>query len=336
MTAMEDMRTLHAMLTQTMTQVTQLMAQVLTVQSAQTAQAQTITELQTQWQAQHNELHRDTRALQQASLASQQQQSTPYAAGRHRSLIDAKHLAPENFSGDKGSVTWRDWSFRTRSFVGSMSPKLRNLMERAETKITPVTENDIVAEGVDLTEVEELKVLLISRTTGQAHTVLREDDSSNGLEIYRRLARTFEPDSDFKNLADMSILIRPEPAKSLEDFARKFSQWKAAYQARLSRSGQQAGAIAEDMRRSIWIAMLPPREREDVDRHRLGRMPTRWSVICCSWSLTVQPGHPLLLTNSTRNLLRGTMRPTTWTSSTTRRQATHSSIASRPRPAGRS
>ena len=117
------------------------------------------------------------------------------------------------------------------------------------------------------TEMEELKVLFISRTTGQAHTVLREDDSSNGLEIYRRLARTFEPDSDFKNLADMSILIRPEQAKSLEDFARKFSQWKAAYAARLSRS-VQAGAIAEDLRRSIWIAMLPPREREDVDRHR--------------------------------------------------------------------
>ena len=248
---MEAMRTLHTM-------ITQMMTQFMGMQNTQTAQAQTITELQQQWNAQHNELHRDLRTMQQA---------TPSAAGRPRSLIDPKSLSPENFSGDKNSVTWRDWSFRMRSFVGAGYPKLRNLMERAEQKATPVTESEILAESVSLAEVEDLKVLLIIHTTGQAHTVLREDDSANGLEIYRRLARTYEPDSDFKNLADMSILIRPEPAKSLEDFARKFSQWKAAYAARLSRSGQ-AGAIAEDMRRSIWIAMLPPREREDVDRHR--------------------------------------------------------------------
>ena len=205
---MEAMRTLHTM-------ITQMMTQVMSVQNIQTAQAQTITELQQHWQAQHNELHRTFYAAQQAAPTG--------AGGKTKSLLDAKSLAPENFSGDKGSITWRDWSFRTRSWVGSSYPKLRNLMERAEQKSTPVTESEIIAEGVGLAEVEELKILLITRTTGQAHIVLREDDCSNGLEIYRRLARTFEPDSDFKNLADMSLLIRPDPAKSLEDFSRKFS-----------------------------------------------------------------------------------------------------------------
>ena len=176
---MEAMRTLHTM-------ITQMMTQFMGMQNTQTAQAQIITELQQQWQAQHNELHRTFHAAQQATPQA--------AAGKPRSLIDSKSLSPENFSGDKNSITWRDWSFRTRSFIGSSYPKLRNLMERAEQKATPVTESEILAEGVSLAEVEELKVLLIIHTTGQAHTVLREDDSSNGLEIYRRLARTFEPD----------------------------------------------------------------------------------------------------------------------------------------------
>jgi len=247
---MEAMRTLHAMIQQQTAQFIQIVTQFMGLQNIQTAQVQTITELQQQWNAQHNELHRDLRTMQQA---------TPQSAGKPRSLIDSKSLSPENFSGDKNSITWRDWSFRMRSFVGSGYPKLRNLMERAEQKATPVTESEILSEGVGLAEVEEPKVLLIIHTTGQAHTVLREDDSSNGLESYRRLARTFEPDSDFKNLADMSILIRPEPAKSMEDYSRKFSQWKAAYQSRLNRSGP-AGVIADDMRRSLRIAMLLPRE----------------------------------------------------------------------------
>ena len=100
---MEAMRTLHTM-------ITQMMTQFMGMQNTQTAQAQTITELQQQWNAQHNELHRDLRTMQQ---------STPPSSGKYKSLIDAKSLAPENFSGDKGSVTWRDWSFRTRSFVCS-------------------------------------------------------------------------------------------------------------------------------------------------------------------------------------------------------------------------
>ena len=56
---MEAMRILHTM-------ITQMMTQFLGMQNTQTAQAQTITELQQQWNAQHNELHRDIRTMQQA------------------------------------------------------------------------------------------------------------------------------------------------------------------------------------------------------------------------------------------------------------------------------
>ena len=112
---MEALRILH-------TTITQMMTQVMSLQNTQTAQAQTINELQQYWQAQHNELHRTLHVSQQAA---------PTTSGwKPKFLLDAKSLAPENFSGDKGSTTWRDWSFRTRSWVGSGYPKLPNLMER--------------------------------------------------------------------------------------------------------------------------------------------------------------------------------------------------------------
>ena len=54
-------------------------------------------------------------------------------------------------------------------------------MERAEQRATPVTDVDIINDGVDMLQVEASKYFLIARTTGQAHIILRQDDTANGV-----------------------------------------------------------------------------------------------------------------------------------------------------------
>ena len=242
-------------------------AQFISLQNTLNVQAQAITEMQQRiisseqmWHASHSEVHGRIRQIEAAG--------TPVPAGRGVSLIDTKSLVPDSFSGEKhGGMSWRDWSHRVRSHVGTQWPKLRNLMERVEQRTSQVTDADITDEGIEASQVEALKYVLIARTTGQAHTVLRQDDTANGLEAYRRLAQFFEPDTESRNLHDIVQILNPELAKSIEDFSRKFPLWKAAYQTRLNRVGPRA-ALDDDLRKTIWIQMLPRRDREDVMRHR--------------------------------------------------------------------
>ena len=53
----------------------------------------------------------------------------------------------------------------------------------------------------------------------------------------------------------------------MEDFARKYPAWKALYHTRLNRIGDEA-RLTDDIRLTIWMDLLPPRERDDVTRHR--------------------------------------------------------------------
>ena len=140
-------------------------------------------------------------------------------------------------------------------------------MERAEHKVTPVLENEFAQLAIDTAVVNELKAMLIQKTTGYAHTIIRQHDMSNGLEVYRCLAQHFEPDTDARNLDDLRQILHPASATSMDDFARKFPAWKALYQTRLNRIGQ-AAVLGDDIRLTIWMDMLPPKERDDVTRHR--------------------------------------------------------------------
>ena len=73
------------------------------------------------WQVAHEELHARVHQLQK-------DQSTSGAAPHRRSLIDPKTLIPDAYSGEPKSQSWRDWSYRLKSFIGSIQPSLQNAM----------------------------------------------------------------------------------------------------------------------------------------------------------------------------------------------------------------
>ena len=76
-------------------------------------------------------------------------------------------------------------------------------MERTEHKSTPVQEGEFANLGIDPSVVTELKAMLTQKTTGYAHTIIRQHDMSNGLEMYRCLAQHFEPDTNARNLENL-------------------------------------------------------------------------------------------------------------------------------------
>ena len=105
------------------------------------------------WQVAHEELHSRVHQLQ----TEMRSVPTSGTSTHHRSLIDPKTLMPDAFSGEPKSQSWRDWSYRLKSFIGSMQPKLQNAMERAEHKVTPVSDT-------------EFAQLAIERPEGPAHS----------------------------------------------------------------------------------------------------------------------------------------------------------------------
>ena len=124
------------------------------------------------WHASHSEVQSRIKQIESSGAQS--------PAGRVDFLIDATMLVPDSFSREKHSMAWRDWSHRVRSYVGTAWPKLWNMMERAEQRAIIVTDTN---EGIDVSLVEALKYLPIARITGQAHIILRQDDTANGFDV---------------------------------------------------------------------------------------------------------------------------------------------------------
>ena len=112
-----------------------------------------------------------------------------------------------------------------------------------------------------------LKTLLALRTQDQAHIIVRQHERDTGLEQYRALAAHFEADTEAWNLEDLRTPIQPPTATSMDDFAKKFPAWNSAHQRNVNRTGPSA-VLSDAVRRTIWICMLPPKEREDVNRNR--------------------------------------------------------------------
>ena len=154
---MEALTTIHAMTTQNQDQIISLQTTITTQANQMAELQQLMIGTQQQWQTMHNELHTAVKAVATPS--------GPSGADRSKPLLDSKTMAPDTFSGESKSMAWRDWSYRVRSWVGSYYPKLRNLMERVEQSARAVTEDDILTEGVNLSEVEQLKGL--SSSAGQ-------------------------------------------------------------------------------------------------------------------------------------------------------------------------
>ena len=181
-------------------------------------------------------------------------------AGPHRQrLVDSKNLLPDSFSGGKG-MQWRDWNHRTKCYMAAMKMIVRQAMDSVERRAEPVLYEQLQSFGMTPEDDTELKAFLALKTTDQAHTIVRQHDLDPGLEQYRALAAYFEPDTEARSLEDFRMILQPQTEGNMEDFAKRFPAWNAAYQLHVNRGGPTQ-ALPDPVRRTIWIGMLPARER---------------------------------------------------------------------------
>ena len=220
--------------------------------------------------SQVGELHRTSTARRLGALEStltERGSAAPCGAGlRSRGLVDPKHLAPERFGADKGPA-WKSWEYALRAFVGSVHPELAEAMKTVRHQGSAVTAAQLAALQVTTQMDSELRAVLQTCTRDLALTIVQTHDQHPGLEVYRRLAAHYEPDTDAKNLAEMQYIIQPAAANNMDDFAKKFVEWQANYQIYVNRNGP-AAVLPDFMRRTVWVSMLPPKEREEVNRNR--------------------------------------------------------------------
>ena len=186
------------------------------------------------------------------------------ALGRDSQLIDARHLVPEVFTGDRTSTLWRDWDYRSKTFVQARSPVSRRALNLAERRLQPIADEHLQNFGIGEEEDNSLHAMLALKTKDGARVVFRQSDLATGLEQavsvacsaprarYGRLRSGRSP-GDFE--AGCRVL--------LGGLRGQVPGMESRTQARLNRVGPGA-ALADSVRSAIWISVLPPKDCDDV------------------------------------------------------------------------
>ena len=63
-------------------------------------------------------------------------------------IVDTKKPTPDPFTGNPKDLSWRDWSYRLKVFMGTRSPALRAAMVSIEHRTTPVESGELETLGV--------------------------------------------------------------------------------------------------------------------------------------------------------------------------------------------
>ena len=110
--------------------------------------------------------------------------------------IDKKSMVPGLFGGDKKSTAFREWSFKMREYVRGFAPHVSLAMERMERRQEPIKEDELSSFGLSKKDDENLRALIISRTTEDALAQVRAPHVKGGLEMWRVLEEEYDPRSE--------------------------------------------------------------------------------------------------------------------------------------------
>ena len=79
-------------------------------------------------------------------------------------MVDLKIMIPEPFVGDGKGMSWRDLSYRVKTYIQAVSPELRNATEKLEQRLDIVQDSELGTYKIDMTTTDALKSLLTVRT----------------------------------------------------------------------------------------------------------------------------------------------------------------------------
>ena len=112
---------------------------------------------------------------------------------------EIKLFPPPTYHGELDK--WDDWSWQLKRYVGLYKPLAKTMMDEVETNAQKVV-TDSLCEAYDVQQTDrqnnqlslfskQLACMLAQITDGAARAIVRNADTENGFEIWRRLFNQF-------------------------------------------------------------------------------------------------------------------------------------------------
>ena len=187
-------------------------------------------------------------------------------------LVDNRGLGkPDRFDGDLEKFL--PWRIKTTSYLCSIRKELREVLQWAEEKESPVTDKDVednygsAADPIDqMSNIQELRrelhdVLLMVTEREPFDLVL---NSTCGFEAWRRLSRRFDPTTGGRKRALLNSILSPNRTKleELPQAMEKLLDSIRLYERRRDSTGART-TISEDIKISVIERLVPA----ELERH---------------------------------------------------------------------
>jgi len=158
---------------------------------------------------------------------------------------------------------WLEWRFRFENYLGCVDPKFLDEMDQVVGLTVPAT----IKEGPEKPAVQRravtLYAILASLLQGKDLSICRtERKTRNGYEVWRKITRDREPDSDSRKLA---ILTEVMDAKELDGATvANFEQRLLSWEELITMYVELGGTLPDDIMKAILMKKVPPELRSHI------------------------------------------------------------------------
>ena len=174
----------------------------------------------------------------------------------HEEVI--KHA--EVLEGEDFSV----WHFKMRNLISTyVGEGLLNKMDISAAHAIEVTPDQYPEGQVQEFEVMARKLfsVLVIKTAGAAHTVVKNVTSMNGFEAWRRLCQRYNPHTTGKMMTLIRKAINPTKVKSLKEVEKSIDSWEELMKT-LDRDYHEE--LSESLKMGILLEMVPSQITESL------------------------------------------------------------------------
>ena len=203
--------------------------------------------------ASHQQLHAEVVELRK--LSKDVEHLKTRGSGGHGSGGSDKSLIPDVYSLDKSK--WPQWSLRFRRFMDRRHPgtNLKANLEKVERMTAPLSTDYIASTGVDDYVSNDLIDYLTAKTDDEAGTIIRGSQNDHGLEAWRKLAASSEPQGTYTELRETRLITRPNRCHKPSDLAGHFADWENRLLKLTTRTGNSP--ITPEGKRWAVLDMVP-------------------------------------------------------------------------------
>ena len=161
---------------------------------------------------------------------------------------------------------WKEWSSKFKGMVKEVEPRLFDAMKWAETKHDEIDDAEVEVQIEDSPQEwnASLHNRLMQLTSGPAFTVHQAVIGENGLEVWRRLTRRYNPLTPMRGLQLMLRVMVPGKVKKGEDVQGFISKWEGLMNTLERDYGEQVSDMA---RIGILISMMPEDLQDTILQH---------------------------------------------------------------------